>query len=920
MAIFAVKHFMNQRNKGKAKIILAWSCLLLLILLTYHSEGFTKPGNVRFSFSRAISDTPPPVKKIKDSSAVFQKKKDSVRLPSITEIKKTTGDTLLSSFVDTFNLRTSKDSLNAPVVYHADDSLVIDVPGEKMYLYGKTSTIKYEDNNLSAPQIQFDQKTSLVSAFLKKDSTGKVISYPFFTQNGMQSVMDTLRFNMKTGRGLTKGTYTKQGELFVYGEKIKKADSITFYASGTRFTTCNLDTPHFAFIAKRAKFVNKKWAYTGPVHPEFEGVPIPVALPFGIFPLTQGRHSGLLAPTFTANEQLGISLENLGYYKIISPNWDLITRGTLYSYGSYTFNANPRYYRRYHYRGNIALAFQKIHQLDQPASQTMNVQWSHNADTKARPGTNFTANVNAGSSKFNSQVPNSPALNFSNQLTSSITYSKVWKNRPYNLSIGANHNQNTLQRLISLNLPDIAFNVNTLYPFRRKEVIGEYRWYENLGVGYNGNAKSLTSFYDTAKQIGTQIYKNLQYGAQHSIPVTLSLPPLGILQISPTVSYQEKWYQKKLVRKYNPTLNKTDTVSQQNGFYTARQMAFGLGASTRIFGLFAFGKNSNVKAIRHEIRPSITLNYSPNFNANNYYRTTVDASGNTQEVSYYENSIYGPYSNQRFGGLSFNIDNNITMKVRNKKDTSATADKKISILDGFSISGGYNFLADSFQFQPLSLSARSNLLDKINITANASFDPYQTNDMGVRMNKLVWAKKPLSLGNLINGGVSLQSSFKGGDKSKKSTPPNQNFNRDVNTGGMPLDEYQREASYIQNNPAEFVDFEIPWNVDLSYSLLFNRNFDITKAKFITILTQGVNFNSSANLTEKWKIGLTGSFDITTKQLGVLSGYLSRDMHCWQMAINISPVGRYRFFSINISPKSPILRDLKINRTRSFTDF
>ena len=920
MAIFAVKHFMNHRNKGKAKIILAWSCLLLLILLTYHSEGFTKPGNVRFSFSRAISDTPPPVKKIKDSSGVFQKKKDSVRLPSITEIKKTIGDTLLSSFVDTFNFRTSKDSLNAPVVYHADDSLVIDVPGEKMYLYGKTSTIKYEDNNLSAPQIQFDQKTNLVSAFLKKDSTGKVISYPFFTQNGMQSVMDTLRFNMKTGRGLTKGTYTKQGELFVYGEKIKKADSITFYASGTRFTTCNLDTPHFAFIAKRAKFVNKKWAYTGPVHPEFEGVPIPVALPFGIFPLTQGRHSGLLAPTFTANEQLGISLENLGYYKIISPNWDLITRGTLYSYGSYTFNANPRYYRRYHYRGNIALAFQKIHQLDQPASQTMNVQWSHNADTKARPGTNFTANVNAGSSKFNSQVPNSPALNFSNQLTSSITYSKVWKNRPYNISIGANHNQNTLQRLISLNLPDIAFNVNTLYPFRRKEVIGEYRWYENLGVGYNGNAKSLTSFYDTAKQIGTQIYKNLQYGAQHSIPVTLSLPPLGILQISPTVSYQEKWYQKKLVRKYNPTLNKTDTVSQQNGFYTARQMAFGLGASTRIFGLFAFGKNSNVKAIRHEIRPSITLNYSPNFNAHNYYRTTVDALGNTQEVSYYENSIYGSYSNQRFGGLSFNIDNNITMKVRNKKDTSATADKKISILDGLSISGGYNFLADSFQFQPLSLSARSNLLDKINITANASFDPYQTNDLGVRMNKLVWAKKPLSLGNLINGGVSLQSSFKGGDKSKKSTPPNQNFNRDVNTGGMPLDEYQREASYIQNNPAEFVDFEIPWNVDLSYSLLFNRNFDITKVKFITTLTQGVNFNSSANLTEKWKIGLTGSFDITTKQLGVLSGYLSRDMHCWQMSINVSPVGRYRFFSINISPKSPILRDLKINRTRSFTDF
>lgn len=909
---------MNYRNKGKAKYILTWACLPLFILLTYHSEGFS--GRV-FSFAHAspLSDTPPPVIKIKDTLSVIKKKTDTIRTPSITAKKEVIADTTIIAFADTFDFKVSKESLSSPVVYHADDSMVIDVPAQKMYLYGKVSSVKYQDNALSAPQIQFDQKTSLVSAFIKKDSTGKVISYPFFAQKDFQSVSDTIRFDMKSGRGLTKGTYTKQGEMFVYGEKIKKADSITFYALGSRFTTCNLDTPHFAFIAKKAKFVTKKWAYTGPVRPEFEGVPLPIALPFGIFPLTQGRHSGLLPPSYAANDQLGISLENLGYYNIFSPHLDLITRGTLYSYGSYTLNMNPRYYKRYRYQGNIGLSFQKIKQLDQPGARTINIQWSHNADTKARPGVNFTANVNAGSSKYNQQVPNSPALNFSNQLNSSITYAKVWKNRPYNISVSANHNQNTIQRLINLNFPDVAFNVNTQYPFRRKEPIGEYKWFENIGLGYNGNARSLTSFYDTAGKIGTQIMDRLQYGAQHSIPVTLSLPPVGIFQISPSVSYQERWYQRKLERQYNPALNKIDTVSLKDGFYAARQMAFGLGAATRIFGLFAFGKNSRVKALRHEIRPSIGLNYSPNFNANNYYSARTDALGNVQPASFYEGSIYGAYSNQRFGGLSFNIDNNITMKVRNKKDTAVASDKKVSILDGLSLAGGYNFLADSFQFQNFSLSARSNILDKVNITANAGFDPYQRNEQGVRVNKLVWREKPISLGNLLNGGVFLQSSFKGGDKSKKSPPP-PGINPGVNPGGMPLDEYQREASYIQNNPAEFVDFSIPWNVDLSYSLLFNRSFDINLAKFITTFTQGVNFNSSANLTERWKIGMSGSFDITTKQLGVLSGYLSRDLHCWQMAINVSPVGRYRFFSINISPKSPILRDLKINRTRSFTDF
>ena len=911
---------MNNRNKGKAKNILAWWCLPMFILLTYHFKGFATFQKFTYQFHHSIQDTPPPVIKLIDTNKLIIKpKKDTIRTPSISAEKQKVADTTISQLVDTFNFKTSKDSLTAPVVYHADDSMVIDVPNEKMYLYGKISSVKYEDNDLSAPQIQFDQKTSMVSAFIKKDSTGKVLSYPFFAQKDFQSVSDTIRFNMKTGKGLTKGTYTKQGEMFVYGEKIKKVDTSVFYALNGRFTTCNLDTPHFAFIAKKVKFVNKKWAYTGPVHPEFEGVPLPISLPFGIFPLTQGRHSGLLAPSFAADAQRGLALENLGYYKIISPNWDVITRGTLYSYGSWNINVNPRYFRRYHYDGNIAVAVQNFHPLDQPKTRTINLQWSHRADTKSRPGVAFSANVNAGSTKYNSQIPTNANLNFQNQLNSSITYSKVWKNRPYNISVSANHNQNSVSGLTNLNLPDIAFNVNTLYPFRRKEPIGEYKWYENLGIAYNGNARSLTSFYDTAKNLGGQIAKNLQYGAQHSIPITLALPPLGVLQLAPSVSYQEKWYQRKIEKQYNPVNNKIDTVSQKDGLYTARQMSFGLSASTRVFGMFGFGEKSKIKAIRHEIRPSLSVNYSPNFNANNYYNSRYDALGNVQPLSFFDGSIYGAYSNQRFGGLSFNIDNNISAKVRNRADTSAKADKKISLLDGLSLSGAYNFLADSFQFSTISLQARTNLFEKVNISGQATFDPYQTNAQGRRIDKLVWSKKPLSLGNLVSGGVQLQTSFKGGDKTKKTgtDPTNAPLN---NANGMPLDEYQQEAAYMKNNPSEFVDFSIPWNVDLSYSLLFSRQFDFTQSKFSTTTSQGVTFNAAANLTPKWKVGLNGSFDVTTKKLGVLSAYLSRDLHCWQMGINLSPIGRSRYFSINISPKSPILRDLKINRTRSFTDF
>ncbi len=912
---------MNNTNKGKAKNILAWSLPLLLLLLTYHFDGFA--SFIHYNIKQSFTDTPPPVKNLTDTNIIkIKKRSDTLRKPFIGEEKKIIIDSSFTNVSDTFSFKRSKDTLDAPVVYHADDSMVFDVPTKKMILYGKISSIKYSDNNLSAPQIEYDQRTSLVKAFLKKDSAGKVLSYPYFSQADFQSVSDTIEVNMKTGKGLTKGTYTKQGEMFVYGEKIKKIDTSAFYALKARFTTCNLDTPHFAFVAKKIKFVNKKWAYSGPVHPEFEGVPLPIQLPFGIFPLTQGRHSGLLAPSFTANEQLGLTLDNLGYYKIISGNWDVITRGSIYSYGSWKANVNPRYYRRYHYQGNISLDVQKIKPLDEKGSPTFLIGWSHNADTKSRPGTSFTANVNAGSSKYNSQVPNSPVRNFQNQLSSSITYSKNWKNRPYNISISANHNQNTVNKQININLPDVAFNVNTQYPFRKKDAAGDLKWYENIGIGYNGNGRSLTSFYDTAGNIGKQALNNLQYGARHSIPITLSLPPLGVLQVAPSVSYEEKWYQQKFVHTYNPLKKAEDTV-KTNGFYTARQMTFGISFSTRIFGMYGFGKNSNIKAVRHEIRPSISANYSPNFNAKNFYKARIDSAGNTGLRSYYENSIYGAYNNQRFGGLSFSLDNVVSMKVRDKADTSAKADKKISIIDGLKLDGSYNFLQDSFKFSNLTLSARSTITDKINISAGAVFNPYQTDKNGRNIDKLVWSKNPFTLGQLVSGSVQMQSSFKGGDKKNKKNDNNKLNNGALNNldnrNGLPLDEYQKEAAYIQNNPGEFVDFEIPYQADFSYSLVFSRPFDVASAKFKTVFTQALNFNTSANLSPKWKIGINGNYDITLKKIQTVSMFLSRDMHCWQMAINISPVGIYRFFSINISPKSAILRDLKINRTRSFYD-
>lgn len=903
---------MNQDYKGNAKLISGWATGLVLMMITIGSNGYASKFHISLT-----TDTIPVKKK-----PAFPLS-DTSKLPSLLSpdtIPKRITDTTIVATIDSFNFKTSSEALTAPVNYSAEDSMVFDVPAKKMYLYGKTSNVKYADNDLSAPIIEYDQKTNLVKAVLTKDSLGKVISYPSFNQGTMKSTSDTIVFNMKTQKGITKGTYTQQGEMYVYGERIKKVSDDVFYALRARFTTCNLDTPHFAFVSNRIKFQTQQMAYSGPVHPEFEGVPIPVYLPFGIFPLRQGRHSGLIAPSFTANDQTGLALEGLGYYKILSETWDMVARGTIHSYGGWLASVNPRYFKRYRYQGSFSVSMQNFKtnfkgDPDYRSEKSVLFQWNHNADTKARPGVSFTANVNAGSSKYNQSIPNSPIRNFTNQMNSSITYAKVWKDRPYNITVGANHNQNTQSGLINLNLPDVNFNLNTQYPFRRSEPVGELKWFENIGVALNTTAKSLSSFYDTAGNIGRQLSDNLQWGASHNVPITLSLPELGPVQLSPSVSYQERWYQQKFYRSWNPLRNKVDS-SFQEGFYTARDMNFGLSGSTRIFGMYTFGKSSRIQALRHEIRPNISMNYKPDLNKGNFYSTYIDSSGNAARFSVFERSIYGGFSEGEFGGLSFGIDNVLSMKVKDKKDTSAAAIRKVNIIDGFGLTGSYNFLADSFKLSGFNLTARSNLFEKVNITGNANFDPYLLNDRGERIDKLVWTERPFSLGTLTSGNLALQSNFRGGDK-KSRDKAGVNRPADVDASGLTLDEYQQEAAYIRENPGEFADFSIPWSIDLSYSLRFGRERTSDYKSFKTNFYQDINWNASANLTPKWKLGVNGSYNLSDNQIGLISMYMSREMHCWQMNINISPVGRYKFFSINISPKSGLLRDLKINRTRSF---
>lgn len=913
---------MNRLRKFSSKCFFKQLITVLIFFtITWKSSAQRVPAPVFDSLLTKKADTLKPRQpNIPTNQVATISSSDTTGLPG--------NDTLGKQKIDTFSVKMSNDSLEAPVNYYAKDSAVVLIRDNKILLYGKTKT-EYKDITLTAPKVEIDQQTQILTAVNDRDSLGTVKEEAKLKQGDQEFTSDSIAYNFKTQKGLTRNTITASGEMFVHGEYAKKVSKDVTFIKGGLFTTCNLDEPHFAFRTNKLKVISEKLGVSGPTHPEFEGVPVPIYLPFGFYPLNQGRHSGLLPPQFATNESFGLGLEGLGYYHVINDYWDAKVYGNIYSYGGWSANINPTYRKRYRYSGSFNFGLQRTKRNfkgdpDYYSNNSYTLTWSHASDTRARPGTSFSANVNASSTTYNKNVPNDPNLNFQNQLGSSITYSKTWIDKPYNLTVSANHNQNNQTGIVNVSFPDMGFTMNTIYPFQKKDFVGSKKWYEQLGIAYNGTFRNQVSFYDTAFDLN-RVLDTIQWGAQHNIPITLSLPPIlgGAIVVSPSVSYSQVWISQKLRQTWNSTTEKVDTAITK-GFYIDQQASFGIGVNTALFGTFQF-RNSKIIAMRHVFRPSISLNYRPDLSKQHFYDVQVDTSGYTLRANEFAGALFSGYGEGESGGISFQLDNNLEMKLKPKKGAVAdTANgeepeepRKVRLIDGYGLTGGYNFLADSMKLSPIQFYFRTNLFDKININASATMSPYDVDDRGKDIGTYAWQGDDFSIGRITSASISVSTSFQSKPKDEqKDKERKEALDQRLNDPVLAADR-QRLLDYMRQNPAEFVDFNIPWQISLSYSLLYYEQFNTEKARFDKKITSSANFSGSFSLAPKWNFSVNGYYNFDTKELQTFTMSISREMHCWQLSINVTPVGLYRFFNFTISPKSSILQDLRINRTRSF---
>ncbi len=866
-------------------------------------------------------------------------KLDSIKDKKLLKGKKSTPISVTKNATQTKNDTTGKkqSGLKSLVTAHAEDSTRYDDVHQVLYLYGR-ARVTYEDFELDADYIRVEEKNKIIFASGQIDPlTKRYIGRPISKQKNEKPVKsDSLRFNYETKKGKIYNASSQQDQNYITGGQAKKLNEDEVAYRNIIFSTCSLPYPetHFGIVITKG-IGEKNQIISGPAFLEIEGVPLPLAIPFGFFPKPNQRTSGIIIPTFGEDQKLGFYLRNFGYYIALNDYIDLTNTGTLYSKGSYEVNTSARYLSRYKYSGTVSLSYSSTNYGlpgDVP-QKDFHIDWSHSQNPNSNPGTTFSASVNAGTSGFFQHNPATEGYNLqtltSSSLSSSISYGRVWAGSPFNLTVSLSHSQDLVNKTVTLQLPTFNFNMSTISPFDSKERVGTQKWYQKITVGYSLQGTNKVNNVPEAELFqSATLTKRLQNGFQHQIPIGFSQNLFHYFQFSTSFNYTERWYfqsiHERFARGSVPGRDSLvyDTLS---GFKRAGEYNFGASLSTKIYSTLAF-KNSKLKFIRYVATPSLSFGYHPDFSDSRfgYYQTAISSATIPYPISYqrysvFQNAVYGGPSAGKQAGVGLSIDNNIEAKVRPKSTDTSTTDKKIKILEGFSVSTFYNFAADSFRLSAISFSGHTSLFkQKVNVTFGGSLNPYVTQVRDSISNGQIYKYRvPINRYTIQDGKFPALTQFNVSASAslnpsvfKPTTPPP--------APGTTLQtmkpEQAAKLALLNSDPSAYVDFNVPWNISLNYSFNYNNNYTSTN------ISNTIMISGDISITPKWKVQYTTNYDIRAGQLSSATSFgIYRDLHCWNLSMQWLPFGYYKSYNVTLKVNAAILQDLKLTKRSDYTN-
>ena len=839
--------------------------------------------------------------------------------------------------LDSIN-RQRANGINSPVQYSAEDSLVYDATSKTARLYG-ASTVKYENMDLASEKIHMSIDSSLVHATGARDTTDttglKLIGTPVFTMGADKYESDTMAFNFKTKKGLISKVYTQQEDGFLQSEISKRNANGDIYLQHGRYTTCDAKHPDFYIALSRAKVRPGKDVVFGPAYLVVADVPLPLAIPYGFFPFTKSYSSGFIMPTYGDENSRGFYLRDGGYYFAINDKMDLKLLGEIYTKGSWGLSAASNYNKRYRFNGSFYVSYQDTKTGDKgmpdfSRQKSFKIQWSHRQDSKANPYSSLSASVNFATSSYERNNLNSlynPQTMTQSTRTSSVSWSTTFSSIGMSLSSTANLSQNMRDSSIAMTLPDLNISISRFYPFRRKKMVGDEKWYEKIAMSYTGHiSNSINTKED--KLMHSSLIKDWRNGWQHQIPVSASFTLFKYLNVNPSFNFTDRMYTNKVERSWDATAQK-EVCDTTYGFHNVYNWNMSIGLSTKLYGFWIPNRKlfgNRIDRIRHVITPTVSFSYAPDFGASHYgywdtYQKT-DADGNVSLVSYspYQNALYGVPGKGKSGNISFTLGNNLEMKWRDKNDSL----KKVSLIDAFDVSMSYNTAAKVRPWSDMNINLRLKWWKNYTFNMNAVFATYayemDENGNVYVGNHTEWGKgrfgrfqgmsqnfsftlNPEKLKKLFGGGSDEDDK----DKNKRKDDDDEGMDTDIESNvDDSMEKGKTGAKKSGGGKAKtdsdgYMAFKMPWSLTFGYGITMREDtrrekFNEKSMRYPYKFTQNLNMSGNVRISDGWNISFSSGYDFDNHKLSMTTASLARDLHCFNMSCSVvlAPYTSYNF--------------------------
>lgn len=830
--------------------------------------------------------------------------------------------------LDSIN-RKKSGALDAPVTFSSEDSMVYDAKSKVARLYGN-SNVKYQNMDLSSDRIQMSLDSSLVRATGTADSTGAISGTPVFTMGQDKYESDTMAFNFKTKKGFIYNVYTEQEDGYLSSQHSKRDSSGVLYLEHGRYTTCDQPHPDFYIALSRAKVRPGKDVVFGPAYLVVADVPLPLAIPYGFFPFTKSYSSGFIMPSYGDESSRGFYLRDGGYYFAMSDKWDLKLLGEIYTKGSWGLSVASNYRKRYRYNGSFFFSYQNTKNGDKgmpdyTEQTSFKLQWSHRQDPKSNPFSSLSASVNFASTSYERNNLNSmynPQSYTQSLRTSSVNWSTSFSSLGMTISGSANLSQNMIDSTVSLTLPDLNISVSRFYPFKRKHMAGKERWYEKISMSYTGQfSNSIDTKED--KLFKSNLIKDWRNAFQHNIPINANFTLFNYININPSFNFTDRMYSNKVMKSWDEQAQ-TERADTTYGFYNVYNWSMSIGASTKMYGFWVPSKKifgDKIQAIRHVLTPQVTFSYAPDCGSR-YYETyqKTDADGNVSLVEYspFENGLFNVPSRGKTGSVTFDLSNNIEMKVKSDKDS--TGYKKLSIIDELGFNMGYNMAAKEKPWSDLTVRLRLKWWKNYTFNLNAVFATYayELDDNGrpYVSNHTEYSKGRFGRFQCLSQNISftlnpekLKKWFGGGDDEEDATEDDNNTEDDDTGIESNVDDdmvngqngaRKKNAGKAETDADGYMKFSMPWSLTFGYGITMRENtsgkFNTKTMRYPYAFTQTLNFSGNIRISDGWNISFSSGYDFENHDLSMTTASLSRDLHCFNMSCSVvlAPYTSYNF--------------------------